>query len=268
MGKNLKLNADRFMGFADIYDMARPKCPFYVVEIITRYLGYKPNLVVDLGCGTGLSTMVWQGISDKIIGIEPSADMIKLARQKSINSPDIEFVEAFSNDTGILEESVDVVTCSQSFHWMEPISTLAEVNRILKPNGVFAAYDCDWPPVCNFKAELAYDKLSKIGSDIEQNNPLIKDTFNRWDKEKHLENIKNSEYFRLVREIVFKNTETCTKNRFINIALSQGTIQAVLKNAPQLITPQINEFKETIENIFKNEIFDIDFCYRMRIGIK
>lgn len=32
-------------------------------------------------------------------------------------------------------------TVAQALHWMEPASTLAEVARILRPGGVFAAYD-------------------------------------------------------------------------------------------------------------------------------
>jgi SAM-dependent methyltransferase len=38
-----------------------------------------------------------------------------------------------------------LVTCSQSLHWMEPEPTFAEVARILRRGGVFAAYDYDWP---------------------------------------------------------------------------------------------------------------------------
>ena len=56
-----KKNADRFTGFADTYDRARPAMPYYPVERITAYLGCRPDTVVDLGCGTGLSTLIWQG---------------------------------------------------------------------------------------------------------------------------------------------------------------------------------------------------------------
>lgn len=38
-------NADRFKGFADIYDNARPACPDYVVKILTQYLDKQPKTV-------------------------------------------------------------------------------------------------------------------------------------------------------------------------------------------------------------------------------
>ncbi len=79
MENNLQLNSDRFLGFADIYDNARPKSPEKVKEILLRYLvGKSPSVVVDLGCGTGLSTIIWSDISNKVIDVEPSNDMIKL----------------------------------------------------------------------------------------------------------------------------------------------------------------------------------------------
>ena len=49
-------NAERFTGFAAIYDQARPHLPAFPREVIRRYLGHAPDTVVDLGCGTGLST--------------------------------------------------------------------------------------------------------------------------------------------------------------------------------------------------------------------
>lgn len=36
--------------------------PTYPVKIIKRYLGRTPETVVDLGCGTGLSTLVFDDI--------------------------------------------------------------------------------------------------------------------------------------------------------------------------------------------------------------
>lgn len=268
MKENLKLNADRFLGFADIYDNARPKCPEKVKEIILKYLGRTPASVVDLGCGTGLSTMIWSDISNKVIGIEPSADMIKIAREKSIESDNVTFVSTFSDNTGLENSSVDISTCSQSFHWMNPENTLKEVARILKKGGVFAVYDYDWPPVCNLEAELEYKKLFDKVEEIEAKYSQLKDSVTRWNKDNHLFNIRNSENFRYVREIVFSNTEICNAQRFIAIALSQGGLQTIIKTNIEEINPSLISFKERILDIFGNDEFKIDFCYRMRIAVK
>lgn len=52
MVQNLQINADRFMGFADIYNNAGSKCPDQVKNTILKYLGREPSAVVDIGCGT------------------------------------------------------------------------------------------------------------------------------------------------------------------------------------------------------------------------
>lgn len=92
MENNLHVNADRFFGFADVYDNARPKCPEKVKAILLKYLGKSPSVVVDLGCSTGLSTTIWSEVSNKVIGIEPSKDMIKLAREKASDLENVNFI--------------------------------------------------------------------------------------------------------------------------------------------------------------------------------
>ena len=268
MPKNLQLNADRFLGFADIYDNARPKCPEKVKEIIVKYLGSTPSHVVDLGCGTGLSTIIWSEESSKIIGIEPSADMLKIAKENSSGLDNVAFISAFSDNTGLDNCWADVITCSQSFHWMNPETTINEVSRILKKGGVFAVYDYDWPPVCDWKAELEFNKLSEKVKGIESTHPEIKDSFVRWDKDRHLINIKNSEKFRYIREIVFSNSENCDAQRLIGLALSRGGLQAIIKTNIIEIKPYLTAFEEKMLDTFGNAEFKIDFCYRMRIGIK
>ncbi|GJM69351.1 hypothetical protein HMSSN036_15670 [Paenibacillus macerans] len=39
------------------------------------YLGRAPEYVADVGCGTGLSTMIWLKHAERVIGIEPNDDM-------------------------------------------------------------------------------------------------------------------------------------------------------------------------------------------------
>ena len=67
-----KGNADRFLGFAKLYEKACPSIPEQACDILVNYLPQPPDTVVDIGCGTGLSTVVWKGRSRQVVGVEPN----------------------------------------------------------------------------------------------------------------------------------------------------------------------------------------------------
>lgn len=261
-------NAERFMGYADVYHMARPRCPRFVVDCLVNYLGYFPQTIVDLGCGTGLSTRLWGTAAAEVIGVEPSLDMLTYAQEHCGPKQNIRFVNAFAHETGLATECADLVTCSQSFHWMEPGATLLEVNRLLKPGGIFATYDCDWPPVCDRRAEEAYNDLQRRIAELASATRDYADSFLRWEKNEHLARIQESGYFGYTREIVFSNTEECDAHRFINLALSQGSLQTMLRLEPEIVKLCVTRFEKKVHEIFEDEIFRMEVCYRMRIGIK
>lgn len=262
----MKKNADRFLGFADTYNDVRPAMPDEPMKIITRYLGHSPRHVVDLGCGTGLSTKIWIPLCERVIGVEPNKDMLELAR--NIQSANTSFICAYGHKTGIDPQWADVVMCSQSFHWMEPEATLYEVNRILQYGGIFATVDCDWPPISIWQADKAYQALDDKARQMEKEDAELKETFILYHKDKHLENIKKSGFFRYIREIVFSGREQCTAERYIKLLLSQGSIQGILKKYPERIDKDIKEFKDLIESLFEHQTLDINFSYRMRLGVK
>lgn len=267
MKVDIQKNVDRFTGFAEIYDNVRPAMPTYPIETITRYLGKKPDRVIDLGCGTGLSTNAWKGYCQQVIGVEPSIDMLAVAHLKTTDH--MSFIHRYAYDTRLKDDCADVVICSQSFHWMEPVTTLSEVNRLLKENGVFATVDCDWPPVAKWQAEAAYSKLYDKVKKIERELPVINDSYVMYDKGKHLNNIKESGYFRYAREISFANTEPCTIDRFIQIIFSQGSLQTIMKKAPGLLDDDLRDFEKEIKKIYEqDDHFNIDLSYRMRVAIK
>jgi ubiquinone/menaquinone biosynthesis C-methylase UbiE len=262
---NTLANVERFSGFADLYDRYRPQPPKIVTEIILKYLGKRPSVVVDLGCGTGLSTYIWEDLADKVIGIEPNQDMREKAREKGEK---IIFKPGYSNSTQLDSDSVDVVTCSQSFHWMEPESALKEVGRILKEGGIFAVYDCDWPPTVDWLVEDAYMRFSANVKHtleaVEKEQVPVK----RWEKDKHLENLKRSNRFRFTKEIVFHSEEKGDAEGFIGLALSQGSVQTLLKLGNGDIQNHIDRFANVVNGrIGKGEV-DLIFSYRMRLGIK
>ncbi|MFU1798515.1 class I SAM-dependent methyltransferase [Paenibacillus azoreducens] len=271
---NRQSNVDRFSGFEDTYDRHRPGAPNEVIRILNGYLGYKPALVLDIGCGTGLSTFIWNEHAGQVIGIEPNDDMRSKAESK-LNSlmneqrdVKIRFMSGYSNRLEFLDESADLITCSQSFHWMEPVSTLVEASRVLKPGGVFAAYDCDWPPTASWQAEQAYVELLDHADELLSAKQNKQDQALKHDKAKHLANLRSSGAFRYAREIIFHNRELCDSERYIGLALSQGGIQTVMKLGFSELDEEIERFKALVAEHFQDRTLEVLFSYRMRIGVK
>ena len=155
-------------GKASSYDRARPTPPPVLLDLLTQLIDLPhPALVVDLGSGTGLSTAIWGERAERVIGIEPNADMRKEAVHKVEDhsyAAHIEYREGFAHQTGLPDGCADIVTAAQSFHWMEPTATLAEIARILRPGGLFAAYDYDSPPAIHWELDrLAQEVESALG---------------------------------------------------------------------------------------------------------
>ena len=133
-------------GFAARYDAARPRPPAALLELVPPLLGEgRIRLVVDLGSGTGRSTRLWAGVADEAIGVEPSAEMRRHAAEVT-TEPNVRYVEGSGAHTGIPDASADLVTASQSIHWMDPEPTFTEIARILRPGGVLCAYEIFPPP--------------------------------------------------------------------------------------------------------------------------
>lgn len=264
-------NVERFTGFSGLYGQNRPAPPKEVIRILTRYVGERPKLVVDVGCGTGLSSFVWLGHAERIVGVEPGGDMRAeaLARHKELNEPDdLTFVPGYSHQLELADGEADVITCSQSFHWMEPESTLKEFARVLRTGGVFAAYDCDWPPAFNVEVESGYRALQEQVRRLLEKLTDQENLASQWNKNEHLQRIRESGLFGYSREIVFHSWEPCTADRYVNLALSQGGLQAVLRRGGDELREAIGKFREQAERAFAGETAEVLFSYRMRLGVK
>lgn len=256
---------DRFSGFADVYNASRPRPPVKTCEIITAMTNRsRVGTVVDLGCGTGLSTGIWKDWADTVIGIEPNDEMRNEAIQ---NYPGIPFIKADSYRTGIEDTFADLVVCSQSFHWMEPTATLNEINRITKPDGVLAILDCDWPVTIYKTAEIAYIELFETLDRLHRTHLDALPAVRKWPKTGHLENVRKSGMFRYCKEICFDNRERCDSERFINIALSQGQLQTLLKHRVGGVEEAVDRFEKIVRNEIREEKY-MYVSYRLILGMK
>ncbi len=131
---------NRFDGLAAGYDRHRPTYPAEVIDCLIQTCGLKPGMeVVDIGCGTGISTRILAARGLKVIGVEPNDDMRRQA--ESIGSPTgpvATYRAGRAEATGLPDEFTPFVLVAQAFHWFSSESSLREFHRILKPDGWLA----------------------------------------------------------------------------------------------------------------------------------
>jgi len=250
-------------GFAEGYDRHRPRPPTALLETLSRYARVeRPALVVDLGCGTGLSTRAWSGRAERIVGVEPNAAMLAVAEAAS----GVDYRQAFAQETGLEDGCADIVTCSQSLHWMDPQPTFAEAARILRPGGVFAAYDYDWPPVIDPEVDEAYDAYQRRRGEMRRLRGIQRGG-DRWQKSEHLARMRESGHFRLSREILLHSIEDGNAGRVVGFAYSLGLPAAV--DDPELERElRVGELEQVSRRVLGDRTVPFLFGYRVRVGVR
>lgn len=130
----------RFSGLADIYAQSRPSYPDEALDFIVSHCHLQPgDTMLDVGCGTGISTRLFAKRNLQLIGIEPNDDM--RAKAQSDHSGFLHtpiYLKATAEQTGLNPDSANTVLCAQAFHWFNQQVCLAEFNRILKTPGYVA----------------------------------------------------------------------------------------------------------------------------------
>src|SRR5215468_3510907 len=111
--------------------------------------GIQPGMrVADLGCGVGMVTALLAelvGPTGQVVGVDFSGAQIAQARELlPPGSSNVTFVEASATDTGLPQESFDLVYCRfLLIHLTEPEKALREMRNLLKPDGILVCEDGD-----------------------------------------------------------------------------------------------------------------------------
>ncbi|MEX2294045.1 MAG: methyltransferase domain-containing protein [Acidimicrobiales bacterium] len=122
-----------FEAGAAAYEIARPGYPDDAVGAVRDAGGVGPGTrVLDLAAGTGKLTRRLVELGAAVVAVEPVAAM---RGQLALVLPDVDVVDGSAEEIPADDDSVDVVTVAQAFHWFDAPRALDEIARVLRPGG-------------------------------------------------------------------------------------------------------------------------------------
>lgn len=133
---------DNFSKQSDVYVKYRPHYPGELFSFLSS-LTNEHKLAWDCGTGNGQAATGLAKFYDRIIATDPSAQQIGNCLPNEKVTYLVEKAEQSSLQTG----SVDLLTIANALHWFDFESFYKEANRVLKPNGVIAAWAYALPKI-------------------------------------------------------------------------------------------------------------------------
>lgn len=136
LSTNSVTSSSRFSNRAENYARFRPGYPEAMFDFIEQTLHLHPeDCIVDIGSGTGLFAEPLLKRGHQVVCLEPNDEMRKAGEERLKKYPAFQSIESTAEHTGLSENSVDLITIAQTFHWLDPIAARIESKRVLKPYG-------------------------------------------------------------------------------------------------------------------------------------
>lgn len=126
---------DLFSTQADLYAKYRPTAPKELYEYIYSFLNNN-DTAWDCATGNGQAAVVLADHFKKVI----ASDISEAQMSKAPRKENIEYVLCPAESTPFAENSFDLVTVSQAYHWLKWDEFRNEVTRVCKPGAVIAIW--------------------------------------------------------------------------------------------------------------------------------
>jgi SAM-dependent methyltransferase len=126
---------DHFSRQAADYAKFRPRYPKELFRWLASIAPSK-ELAWDCATGSGQAAVELADVFERVIATDGSPKQIANAEPH----PGVDYRAATAEDSGLESHSVDLITVAQALHWFDLERFYVEVRRILKPEGVIAAW--------------------------------------------------------------------------------------------------------------------------------
>jgi len=159
-----------FGSVAELYERARPPYSADAVAWAAERLSF--GRVLDLGAGTGRLTRQLVDAGADVVALEPDPGMRAVLTRVL---PGVEVLDASAEAIPLPDGSVDVVTAAEAFHWFRLDETLAEMHRVLRPDGGVALFWSLWDeenPLLRRVNEMVDRLRARASRDAGHDHPL------------------------------------------------------------------------------------------------
>ncbi|HUY70343.1 MAG TPA: class I SAM-dependent methyltransferase [Candidatus Baltobacteraceae bacterium] len=139
------------------YEEGRQRFPEAIIEELWGTLALGGAKVLDLGCGTGISTrqLLKPGLS--LFGLDKDQRMISTARAHGPSG--IQYSVGTANRIPFPDGYFDAVTAFSSFHWFYNKEAVLEIKRALKDGGIFLVANKNHLPSSDNPLRAVYEGM-------------------------------------------------------------------------------------------------------------
>lgn len=129
---------DLFSGTARYYNQFRPKIPREVVDYTRNKYGLDgTGVLLDAGCGTGISTRAFAPFFARTIAFDVSEEMIREAIAITEDAS-IEYRVCSDDELDLGGEAIKHVIAVRSFHWMDQSRFLQKIKHNMREGGAIS----------------------------------------------------------------------------------------------------------------------------------
>lgn len=148
---------DHFSTQSSEYAQFRPTYPDELFQHLSAACK-SAHTVLDCATGNGQAAIALSKYFSTVIAIDASQSQIDAAARLS----NIRYHCAPAECTGLADNSVDLVTVAQAFHWFDGTAFFNEAVRVLRPSGVLAIWSyrlCTVSPACDVLLAQLYEEI-------------------------------------------------------------------------------------------------------------
>ena len=126
----------RFSDRVENYVRYRPGYPPEALRVLQDECGLEPeHEIADIASGTGIWTRILLENGNRVVGVEPNADMRQAGVRLLAGFPRFTSVAGTAEATTLPDACLDFVTAAQAAHWFRREESRREFVRILRPGG-------------------------------------------------------------------------------------------------------------------------------------